>query len=86
MKSYLRSRLTNEMRADRSYHNREQAKNSINNNYKATNISLNSRRYRKENEGRNHVLLVRPSEVNLTTSSENVRQSCTESEKLYLSF
>jgi hypothetical protein len=30
--------------------------------------------------------LVRPSEVNLTKSSEYVYQSCTESEKTYLSF
>jgi hypothetical protein len=37
--------------------------------------------YWKENEGMNRILLVRPSEVNVTPSIENVRQSCTESEK-----
>ena len=75
------------MRADRSFHNHAQAKSEITNNNAAENISLCSGRCtERKMRTETAFYLVRPSEVNLTTSSEYVCQSCTESEKLCLSF
>jgi hypothetical protein len=75
------------MSAEHSCHKRAQAKHQMSKNFAAEKVSLSSRRCTKrKTRAGTAFYLVRPSEVNLTTSSEYVRQSCTKSEKPYLSF